>query len=181
MNWPGHEWLSDQQAERVREIYRFRKRVGMPYPLNISAQAPIEAESGPLEARGGLSASGEDMRGRFGLGRWSGDTQIYAEGHPGGSLALKFNVKEAGPKEVYVCMTYSTDYGKVDFSVDGKRVGPTFDGFGPLVAPSGPISLGRLDLSQGADTIEFTLVRKNEKSDGTVMGVDCVSIVAVEP
>ena len=180
MIWPGHESMSNQQAERVRALCRFRSRFGMVYPTNIDAPSPIEAESLAFETRGGLSAL-PDRVGRFGFGIWSGDEQVYAHGRPGSSLVLKVDVKETGPKDINVYMTFSVDYGKVDFSVDGMRVGQTFDGFAPVVAASGPISLGRLVLSQGAHTIEFTLVGKNEESKGTGLGVDCLSLVAAKP
>jgi hypothetical protein len=180
MNWDGHEWMSNQQAERVRMFYRCRTRFGMVYPTNIDAQSPIEAESLPFETRGDLSAAPQQMRG-FGSGIWSGDAQIWAQGRVGGALVLKFEVKEPGPRELKAYMTLAPEFGKVNFSVDGKRLGDTFDGFAPLVAASGPVSLGRLDLSRGVHTIEFTLVGKNEESKGTSLGVDCVSLVAVKP
>jgi hypothetical protein len=180
MNWDGHEWMSNQQAERVRAFYRFRSRFGMVYPTNIGAPNPIEAESLPFETRGDFSAAAQRMAG-FGFGWWSGDAQVWANGRLGGSLVLKFEVKEPGPKNVNVYMTFAPDNGKADISIDGKRVGQTFDGFAPLLSASGPISLGRVDLSQGAHTIEFTLVGKNEESKGTGLGVDCVSLVAVKP
>ena len=180
MNWNGHEWMSDQQAERVRAFHRFRSRFSMVYPTNFDAPSPIEAESLSFETRGDLSARRQRME-TFGSYWWSGDEQICANGRPGGSLVLKLDVKEPGRKDVNVYMTFAPDYGKVDISVDGKRVGQTFDGFAPLVVASGPISLGKLDLSQGGHTIEFTLVGKNEESQGTLLGVDCVSLVAVKP
>jgi hypothetical protein len=180
MNWNGHEWMSNQQAERVRAFYRFRSRFGMVYPTNIGAPSPIEAESLPFETRGNLSAAPQRMAG-FGFGWWSGDAQVWADGRTGGSLVLKFEVKETGPKDVNVYMTFAPEYGKVDISVDGKRVGQTFDGFAPLVVASGPVSLGRLNLSQGAHKIEFKIVGKNEESKGTGLGVDCVSLVAAKP
>jgi hypothetical protein len=43
------------------------------------------------------------------------------------------------------------------------------------------ISLGRLELSKGSHTNEFTIVGKNEESDGMTLGIDCVSLVAVKP
>ena len=91
---------------------------------------------------------------------------------------VKFESKEAGPKELKTYMTMAPDYGKVRFSVDGKPVGDVFDGFAPLVAPSGPISLGPVALSRGTHTIEFTLVGKNDESRGTMLGVDCLSLTA---
>jgi hypothetical protein len=179
MNWDGHEWMSGQQAERVRAIYRFRSRFHMVYPTNFDAPKPIEAESLQFETRGGLRAARQQMAG-FGSMSWSGDEQVWADGRPGGSLVLKFDVKQPGPREVNVYMTFSPDFGKVDISVDAKRAGQTFDGFAPLVAPTGPVSLGRLDLSRGAHTIAFTVAGKNEESKGTGMGVDCLSLGAVK-
>ena len=152
----------------------------MVYPTNIHAPRPIEAESLPFEARGDVSASPQQMAG-FVLNGWSGDTQVWGQGHAGGSLALKFEVAEPGPKDVNVYMTFAPDYGKVAVSIDGKHVGQTFDGFAPVVTPSGPVSLGRLDLSQGMHTIDFTIVGKNDESKGESLGVDCLSLVAVKP
>jgi hypothetical protein len=177
MHWDGTEWMSNQQGEQVRAHYRFRSRFNMVYPNNSNAPSPIEAESISFETRGDLSAQPQRME-RFGTVCWSGDEQVWANGRPGGSLVLMFAVKEPGPRDVNVYMTYAEDYGKVDISLDERRVGQTFDGFAPKVATSGPIFLGRHDLSRGAHTIEFTLVGKNEESKGTGMGVDCVSFGA---
>ena len=179
MNWDGHEWISNQQAERTRAFYRFRSRFSMVYPTNIDAPSPIEAESLGFATRGDLSAQPQRME-RFGTVCWSGDEQVWANGRPGGSLVLKFDLKEPGHKDVYVYMTSAEDYGKVEFSIDGERVGQTFDGFAPLVAASGSVSLGRHDLSRGEHAIEFTLVGKNQESTGTGLGIDCVSLVPIK-
>ena len=180
MRWDGHEWMSEQQAERVRAVYRFRSRHGMACPINIDEHHRIEVESLQFETRGDLSAVVQAMR-RFGVGCWSGDKQITGNGRVGGALVVKFEVKEAGAKEFKAYLTLAPDYGIVRFSVDGKPVGDAFDGFAPVVAASGPISLGRLELSQGVHTIELKLVGKNEESKGTGLGVDCLSLVAVKP
>jgi hypothetical protein len=180
MNWDGHEWISNQQAERARAFYRFRSRLNMVYATNVDAPSPLEAESLPIETRGNLSAKRQRMEG-FGSCWWSGNEQIWGNGRSGSSLVLKFEVKEPGPKEANVYMTHSWDYGKVDIFVDGKREGQTFDGFAPLVAASGPVALGRLDLSRGTHTIEFRLIGKNKESKGTGLGVDCMSLVAAKP
>ncbi|MGO9466965.1 MAG: hypothetical protein ACLQIB_09880 [Isosphaeraceae bacterium] len=77
-------------------------------------------------------------------------------------------------------MTFGPDYAKVDISIDGKRLGQTFDGFAPQLSPSDRISLGRLDLSKGSHAMEFKIVGKNEESDGRLVGIDCVSLVGVK-
>ncbi len=83
MHWDGHDWISNQQGERVRALYRFRSRFGMVFPTNIHAPVPLEAESLSFETRGDLSAESQPMA-RFGSACWSGDEQVWASGRPGG-------------------------------------------------------------------------------------------------
>jgi hypothetical protein len=180
MNWDGHEWMSGQQAKRVRDFCRLRIEHKMVFPTNIGAVRPVEAESLELETRGEISAGPQNMAG-FGFDWWSGDAQITGNGHPGGSIVLKFAIQEAGMKEVTAYLTHAPDYGKVDIALDGRKAGETFDGFAPLVMASGPVSLGKHQLSSGEHSIEFTLVGKNDESKGTLLGVDCLSFVAASP
>lgn len=180
MNWDGHEWMSKQQAERVRAFLRFRSRFGMVYPTNVGAKAPIETESIAFEPQGGLSAAVQQMAG-FGFGWWSADAQVTANGRLGSSLRLPLDVTEPRRCEIKVYMTFAPDYGKVSIKLDKDRAGEMFDGFAPLVAASGPISLGTHRLAKGRHFILFTLVGKNEQSKGMKFGVDCVSLGSSAP
>jgi hypothetical protein len=64
------------------------------------------------------------------------------------------------------------DYGIVQVSLDGKKVGGPFDGFNSAVTPSGKIGFGTLELTVGAHRVRFTAVGKNARSKNYYMGID---------
>jgi hypothetical protein len=60
--------------------------------------------------------------------------------------------------------------------VNGEPVGALMDGYGPQVAPTGPISFGHVDLEAGANEVEVELVGKDVRAagyaDGYLVGID---------
>jgi hypothetical protein len=110
-------------------------------------------------------------------GRWSGDSQVwFRPAAPKAYFDLVAPVKEAGTYTLTGYFTKAVDYGQVQVSVDGKNIGPVFDGFNEGVIPSGPVVLGTVDLTPGRQPIRFEVVGKNAKSTGYMVGVDALSL-----
>jgi hypothetical protein len=118
----------------------------------------------------------QDMK-VFGGGRWSGDSQVwFRPSAPNAYFELVAPVKEVGTYTLTGYFTKAVDYGQVQVSVDGKNVGPVFDGFNEGVIPSGPVVFGTVDLTAGRHVVRFTVTGKNAKSIGYMVGVDALSL-----
>lgn len=121
----------------------------------------------------------QDMRG-FGP-HWSNDAHLwFRPPQPGAFFTLELPVRTAGTYRLAVYLTKAIDYGKVQISLDGKDVGSVFDGFNDGVIPSGKVDLGEVELTAGNHQLKFTVVGKNEKSVGYMVGVDAVVLEAVK-
>ena len=120
----------------------------------------------------------QDMRG-FGP-HWSNDSHLwFRPPQPGAYFTLQLPVRTAGKYRLSVYLTKAIDYGRVQISLDGKDVGSVFDGFNDGVIPSGKVDLGEVELTAGNHQLKFTVVGKNEKSVGYMVGVDAVVLEAV--
>ncbi len=118
----------------------------------------------------------------FGAG-WSENSQLWWTGAKiGEKLSLELPVKEAGKYKLLAQLTKAKDYGIVQFYLDDKKLGDAIDLYNDKVIPSGPLSLGTLDLTAGAHKITLEIVGANEKSEKAFMvGLDYVKLEAVKP
>ena len=107
---------------------------------------------------------------------WSGGKQLLCILGQNGSVTLLLPVKTPGKAQLNMYATMSYDFGKVQAFLDDKPVGQPFDAFGPVVVPSGMISLGRADMKEGDHRLRFDVVGKNDASTGFRFGLDCVEI-----
>lgn len=163
---------------RVELIVRGKAPEAEGYRLGLDyfRRTPIVVE-GAIE---GESAEVTDVRdGAFvpqNLGpSFSGEGHLWF--HPqkvGASFVWPLEAKEAGAYDLAVYFTKSWDYAIVRVSLDGKALGE-FDTYAPGVEWGGRTSLGRHDLGAGTHRLEFKVVGRSEKSQGILMGVDCVT------
>jgi hypothetical protein len=145
-------------------------------PSRRVTEPEIEAEAllGAARASGGRLEI-QDMS-EFG-GHWGGDAQLWwVEARPGDRLTLPLEVAEAGTWEIVGFFTRARDYGIVRVHAGGRALGPLVDGFGPEVAPTGPVSFGRVQLRAGPNDVVVELLGKDARSagysDGHLVGID---------
>ena len=113
-----------------------------------------------LDKTGG-SVETQSMAG-FGAGKWSHDDQLWWTGaQVGQKLLLKVTAPQAGPQEVRVVLTKAKDYGIVQFTLDGKKIGAPVDLYNPEVIRSAPISLGVHELSAGEHQLGVEITGAN--------------------
>jgi hypothetical protein len=113
--------------------------------------------------------------------RWSSDAHLwFRPAEPGSFFTLELPAPAAGRYRLEVFLTKAVDYGRVQVSVDGQNVGPVFDGYNDGVVPSGRIALGEVELGAGPHALKFTVIGKNPRSTGYMVGVDAVRLVAVQ-
>lgn len=85
---------------------------------------------------------------------------------------------KAGEYELSVALTKARDYGIVQISLDGQKMGEAIDLYNPEVIPTGAISLGHVKLTAGEHKLTFEITGANEKAAKAYMvGIDCVKLV----
>ena len=96
----------------------------------------------------------------FPKGNWSGTDHLWwTGGKPGDRLTLELPVKTTGRYELLTVMTKARDYGIVQWSLDGKKIGPPHDLYNsPDVVTTGVVSLGTLDLKAGKHRLTIEIV-----------------------
>ena len=135
-------------------------------PLSGVATPSIEAESllGKCQVTGGRAVV-QNMSG-FG-GKWSGDAQLWwVEAKAGDRLTLPIEVSAGGNYELIGFFTRAADYGIIRVYMNGKEAGSLIDGYAGNVEPTGPVSLGRVELIKGTNKLEIEMVGKDVRSSG---------------
>lgn len=84
------------------------------------------------------------------------------------------------PYRLEVQFTKADDYGIVEVSLGGKKIGERFDGFNHEVIPSGKVSFGTVELDTTTKLLRFTVVDKNPQSKNYHIGVDCIKLQPVD-
>jgi hypothetical protein len=113
--------------------------------------------------------------------KWKNGEQLWWTGaHPKDKLVLAVPVAKNGKYEVSVGLTKANDYGIVQLSLDGKKVGQPLDLYNPTVVPSGPIALGAHDLTAGQHKLTVEILGANPKAKKAYMfGIDRVDLKPV--
>lgn len=113
----------------------------------------------------------------FGEG-WSSEAHLWwTGGKPGDRLVLGLPVALTGRYELKAQLTKARDYGIVRLYLDGGPLGGPVDLFNPSVTPSGAISLGVHELTQGGHrlTVEITGARQ-EAVKAYMFGLDWLKL-----
>ena len=152
--------------------------LSLPAPLASVFNVPhgIEGEHLTPSATGG-GAGGQDMA-SFGP-LWSGNSQLFWNGNKQGDvLTLTLPAQKAGTYDMIGYFTKASDYGQVSFTLNGKPLSTTFDGYNEGVIPSGPVDLGAVTLPDGPSTLVVTITGKNAQARGTLFGLDALAFNA---
>ncbi len=134
----------------------------------------LESFEAPGERQEGVAvASREDVDDVF-----SGNAGVQlANQDVGTRMTLRFEVTASGAYNVAVRMTQGPDFGIVQPLVDGRPLGPRFDGYSPEEdTRSEELVLGRLELAEGSHTITFRVEGKADASAGLNAGVDYLEL-----
>ena len=113
---------------------------------------------------------------------WSGEEQLWWTGaKPGDRLVLEVPAPKAGAYKLTVNLTKAIDYGIVQLSLDGKKLGEPVDLFNNGVVPTGPIALGTHTLEAGPHRLTVEIVGTNPKAKPAYMfGLDYVKLEPAE-
>jgi hypothetical protein len=142
----------------------------------------VEAECLPVTASGGGTYKVQDMT-LWDREKWSGGKQLFCQADDGGFVELQVEAPQFGAYKLVVSLTRAPDYGRVEVTLDGQRIGPAFDGFAEAVTPPTRVPLGRIELTRGSHRLRFTATGKNMGATGCFMGIDCLELrpVLTEP
>lgn len=123
------------------------------------------------------SASEQGMGG-FAADHWSGDSQLWwTGGKVGSTLDLELPIPTAGKFDLLMAFTKARDYGVVQVSLDGVKLGKPIDLFNdPNVISTGVIRIGTAEFKAGPQKLTFEVVGKNASSVGFMVGIDSVQL-----
>jgi hypothetical protein len=107
-------------------------------------------------------------------GKWKDDDQLWwVGGKPGDQLDIAMPVKEKRRYAVSVILTKASNYGIVQFYVNGAKAGKPIDLYGEKVANTEPIALGSFELPAGEQKLTVEITGANEKAEKAYMfGID---------
>ena len=115
-------------------------------------------------------------------GHWSNDAHLWwTDAKPGDKLTLELPVAKPGKFRLMMNMTKAPDYGVVQLSLDGKKLGDPIDLFHPSVIPSGEVEMGMHELSAGSHALLVEITGANDKALKSYMfGLDYVKLTPTE-
>lgn len=125
----------------------------------------LEADTLPVLGKAGDFTFAAQDTSTFPQGQWSGSKHLFAGARSvGDSLSLELPAVSSGSYELTAYLTKSFDYGIVQISVNEDNVGEPVDLWSYVVESTGPLRLGRVELSGIGDVIRTVVVGKNERS-----------------
>lgn len=104
----------------------------------------------------------------------------WRDGKVGEALVLAVPVASAGRYRVTAAFVQADDFGIVQCSLGGERLGEPFDGFHPHVQSTGPRVLGEVDLPAGEAELRLEVVGTNPTAKPRHMvGLDYIRLEAM--
>ena len=158
-----------QAAQPIRQIVK---------PVSSDRALIFEGERLKVLAISDGSASEQGMAG-FAADRWSNDSQLWwTGGKVGSKLDLELPVEVAGKFDVLMALTKAKDYGIVQISLDGVKLGDPMDFFNtPNVVSTGVVRIGQSELKPGMHKLTLEIVGKNAAAiSGFMVGLDTVQL-----
>ena len=148
-------------------------------PLVKKVPGVLEGERLKILAHTGGNPEEQDMT-AWGE-TWSNEAQLWWTGaKPGDRLELALPVGKGGKYHLAAQFTKAIDYGIVQLSLDGEKLGQPIDLFHDGVIPTGELDLGAHALSAGDHKLSMEITGANPKAVKSFMvGLDYVKLTAV--
>jgi hypothetical protein len=114
--------------------------------------------------------------------KWGNDAHLWWTGaKPGDKLELALPVEKAGKYNVLAQLTKAVDYGIVQLSLDGEKLGDAIDLYHRGVIATGELTLGARELSAGEHKLTVEITGTNDQAVKSYMfGLDYVKLVATK-
>jgi hypothetical protein len=143
--------------------------------ITTVVKGAIEGERMKILAKTG-NPHEQDLSGHE--GQWSNGAHLWWTGaKPGDKLELALPVKEAGQYKITLQLTKAKDYGMVQLSLDGQKLGDPIDLYNDGVIPTGPLAMGTHDLTAGEHKLTAEITGANPVAVKNYMfGLDYVKL-----
>ncbi len=114
--------------------------------------------------------------------KWQNGNQLWwTQAQPGDKLQLRIPVEKTGRYHVQALLTKARDYGIVQLSLDGRKLGEPIDLYNPEVVPTAAIDLGQHDVQAGDRVLTIEIVGTNPQAVKSYMfGLDVLQFDPVE-
>jgi serine/threonine protein kinase/WD40 repeat protein len=139
----------------------------------------IEAEYCVVAASANCDCSIQDMD-PWGRQHWSNGHQLLCSSRKSGFVEFEVFLPRTGRYTLEVCLTRAPNYGLVEISLDGQKVGKLFDGFHDRGLVPTRVPLGVVQLAAGRHRLRFTVVDKNLRSVNYFMGIDYLALTSAK-
>jgi len=153
------------------------QRTGYFGPIEVTkVKGALEGEELKILATTGGGAASQDMSG-FGTD-WSGEAHLWwTEAKPSNALDLAVPVEKAGTYRLKMQLTKAVDYGIVQLSLDGKKLGQPIDLYNNGVVATGALDMGTHELTRGRHVLRVEIIGANEKAVKSYMfGLDYIKL-----
>jgi hypothetical protein len=149
------------------------KRQVLARSLEGEALRVVSLSSGDVVVQSSMSTFGP---------QWSrGQQLLWERNATGDRLHLAIPVESGGRFEVSAAFTKGPDCGTFGLVVEGQRLGNAIHLYSPIVAHSGEVHLGRVELKAGENLLEVSNLGKDAKSSDTRFGLDWIKLFPVRP
>ena len=147
-------------------------------PPSTTVKGASEGENLKIVEKTGGQAARLDLD-HFGAG-WCDNAHLWwTGGKPGDKLTLAVPVPAEGKYKLTLQLTKAKDYGIVQLSLDGQKLGDPLDLYNPEVVPTGPLDLGTHELAKGEHKLTLEIVGANAKAAKSHMaGLDYIKLEA---
>lgn len=154
-----------------------KDRTGYWGPIEVAkVKGALEGEELKILRKTAGNPAPQDMSGYDGA--WSNESHLWWTGaKPGATLDLAVPVEKAGTYRLKMQLTKAVDYGIVQLSLDGKKLGAPIDLYHNGVVATGVLDMGTHELSQGQHVLKVEIVGANDKAVKNYMfGLDYVKL-----
>lgn len=153
------------------------QRVGYWTPVeNFKVKGALEGEKLKVLSKTGGNPQEQDLSG-FG-GQWSNDAHLWwTDAKPGDKLDLAVPVGANGTYRLGLQLTKAPDYGIVQLYLDGQKIGDPIDLYHAAVIPTGLLSLGEFQLTEGEHKLSVEIRGANDSAIKNYMfGLDYLKL-----
>ncbi len=178
-NCPSSPEAAVRPITSLEELDRRSKEIRDRQTRRVEGAIELE-DLKPTARSEGLSGGRQVPHARFHPDRFSGRAHYFVSGRRTGDF-VEFTIPEQyKPRRVVLHLVRSFDFGIVQLSVNGRKVGSPIDLYESDPATISQVDLGEVTPAGNTITLRVELVDRNPQSrgSGTFFGLDCVELKA---
>lgn len=110
----------------------------------------------------------------LGLAVFDDGSHLFWRPGVGDTMSFTVTIPADGAYDLEMPYTCYVDFGMFEVSLDGEKIGETYDAYNADAIITRPAVVKNLNLTKGDHTLTIKCVGKNDSSAGTVLGIDYV-------